>query len=202
VRLIEPAAVTELVVVAATPYRCVREVLDTVRGAGLRAIRVDHEGGALLRMSRSPLLDVGLRRSTVGLVLRGIPVVKTIPIGGESFSDALAQAYGTSFEAAEIRKRTIGLSGAAGVQMGRFTAAVAAEIRALDSDRASPVEELRLAEIAMSLQDELRLPVSRVQLSDSVDTDLPGEVQQSGAMDWFAAIAAAMPSRLQTFNAA
>lgn len=188
--------------IAATPVAAVQRAVAVLKGAGLRAVRIDHEGCVLSRTRQLPLLDIGLRRSTLVALSGGIPIAKTIRVGGADFTNALADELGIDAETAEIRKRTIGLGGAGSGVLADYCAAVGAELRALRDGEGMPATHLRvcgngarLPQIIAALERELAVNVSPVVLDELLVSDLPGEAATFTALDSFGAIAAALPNR-------
>jgi Tfp pilus assembly PilM family ATPase len=188
------------VLVAAAPLKKVKAALSVLSAVGLRAVRLDHEACALARAGQLPLLDIGLSQSTLIARAGLFPVARTIPYGGEHFTHALADEYGTSNETAELRKRTIGLGGAAKQALEVFARSLAAELDAVRGGDGSAISELRvcgngarLIALRETLERDLGLRVAPVDLAPRVITDLPIEAERSGALDWFGAIAVTLP---------
>lgn len=197
------------VLIAAARLETVRRVLRVLADAGLRAVRVDHEACALARTGQTPILDIGLRRSSLVAVSDGFPTVRSLPMGGALFTQAIADAFGTDGQLAEIRKRTIGLAGAGLAALDTFAVAVAAEVASLRERDGVEVDRLslcgngaRLEPLAEVLARKLHLPVSVANLASTLSSDLPLEAEIAGAVDWLGAIAAALPVRARRAQAA
>lgn len=183
--------------IAAAPSRKIQEAIDVLGSCGIRVVTVDHEACVLARASQLPLLDIGLERSTLIALASGLPAVRTIALGGAFFTDALAREFGTSRQIAEIRKRTIGLSGAANDALDAYIRALGTQLDAL---KIGAPERLfvcgngaRLQALRDYISEALGVQVSPVALDPLVETDLPPEVEHAGAFDWYCAIASALP---------
>ena len=211
----EPVAVRSLVlsergdqrkmVIAAARMRTVQTTLQILKASGLKPVRIDHEGCALARNTDGAILDIGLNRSSLVAVNDGIPVVRTMALGGFFFTKALAEALGTTYQLAEIRKITIGLAGAAADAVREFCSRVAVEISDLRERDGVVVDRLslcgngaRLDCIIPALRDALGVPVLPVGLSRLTAVDLPEQVLDPGVCDWYGAISAAMPLSPET----
>lgn len=188
--------------VAAAPETKVREIVDLLTSCGLRVISVDHEGCILARAGQLPLLDIGRERSTLLALVNGLPFLRTLPLGGGLFTDALARELGTSRQIAEIRKRTIGLGGAANDALDMYVAALRTELQTFDR---GTLERLfvcgngaRLATLRDRISEGLGVPVKPVDLLALTESELPPEVEHVGAFDWFGAVATALPGSLAT----
>lgn len=189
--------------IAATPVVAVQQAIAVLMSAGLRASRIDHEGCVLARSRQLPLLDIGLRRSTLVALSGGIPIARTIMLGGIHFTNALADELGIDAEMAELRKRTIGLGGAGSVALGEFCATVASELAALRDGEGIATAHLyvsgngaRLPQIIPALERTLAIRISPVVLRDLLATDLPDQAATFAALDSFNAIVAAIPNQM------
>jgi Tfp pilus assembly PilM family ATPase len=187
--------------IASTPSRIVRETIRVVEAAGLRPICIDHEAYALLRAADSPLLDVGLARSTLVTLAGGAPVLRILRVGGMHFTKALARDYGIDDDVAETRKRTIGLTGAAKDVLCSFVQSLASELRLLREAEEVEVTSLRLCgngarlpELREEIVQQVGLRVESVHFDRRLLTELPDEVERSATLDWFSAFAAALPA--------
>lgn len=194
---VRSAALGEATLVAAAPSRKVRETIDVLTSCGLRVVTVDHEACALTRAGQLPLLDIGLERSTLIALANGLPLVRSFPFGGAYFTDALAREFGTSLQIAEIRKRTIGLGGAADHAVDAYVRALGAELEGMEA-RASETlfvcgNGARLSALRERITDVFGMRVVPVNLRTLMDSDLPPEIEHTGAFDWFGATALALP---------
>lgn len=90
----------------------------TVESAGLRVVMVDLNAFALLRgMTRGDLaqrtvalVDIGARVTNVVIAAGGVPrFIRTLALGGQDGTDAIARATNTSLAEAEALKRQIGV---------------------------------------------------------------------------------------------
>ena len=187
--------------IASAPSRIVRETIRILEGAGLRPICVDHEACALMRAAGSTLLDIGFARSTLVAIAEGAPVLRMLGIGGTHFTKALARDYGVEEDIAEHRKRTVGLTGAAKDVLGHFVQSLGAELHALRDTEGLDVTSLRLCgngarlpELRENIERQLGVRVEAVHFDDRLVSELPSEVQRSASMDWFSAVAAALPA--------
>ena len=188
------------VLIAAASIRQIRETMAIAASAGLRPVCLDHEICALTRLGQLPILDIGFNQSTLIAVAEGVPVAHVIHLGGEHFTHALAADLGVDYSAAEARKRTVGLGGAATGAVDAFISALCEQTTVLRSARDAWNETLyicgngsRLLELRERIAAEIMVNVVPISLRGKVATTLPLEVERSGAIDWFAAIAAAIP---------
>jgi Tfp pilus assembly PilM family ATPase len=186
--------------IAATRVSTVQRAATILRSARLSPVRIDHEGCVLARTGQLPLLDIGLRRSTLVVSSGGIPIVRTISLGGLDFTNALANEFGTDAGTAEIRKRTIGLGGAGSAALDAFCASIAGEFRALRDDEGLQTNRLRISgngarlpDLMPALQHLLGLDILPVTLDELLIVDLPSQVASTAALDSFTAVAAALP---------
>ncbi|WP_258723185.1 type IV pilus assembly protein PilM [Cellulomonas sp. NS3] len=94
-----------------------------VESAGLRPAMVDLNAFALLRgLTRGELgqrtvalVDIGARVTDVTIVSHGVPrFIRTLPVGGQEGTDAIARTMNLSVMDAEKLKRTIGIGYAVG----------------------------------------------------------------------------------------
>ncbi len=183
--------------IAAAPAQKVRATIDILTSCGIRVVTVDHEACVFARASQLPLLDIGLERSTLIALANGMPMVRSIPIGGAFFTDALAREFGTSRQIAEMRKRTIGLGGAANDALDVYVRTVGAQLEALQIGGARKLfvcgNGARLSSLREKIADALGLCVTAVDLRSLIESDLPSEVEHAGAFDWYEAVATALP---------
>ena len=194
---VRSARVGPQTLVAAAPSRKIQETVDVLTSCGIRAVIVDHEACVLARASQLPLLDIGLERSTLIAVDNGVPVVRSIALGGEFFTDALAREFGTTRQIAEMRKRTIGLSGAANDALDAYVRALGAQLEALQIGGNQTLfvcgNGARLSTLRTQIAEAFDLQVRQVDLRSLVESDLPSEVDHAGAFDWYGAVASALP---------
>ncbi len=89
-----------------------------VEGAGLRPLMVDLNAFALIRAHAATtdpsrtcaLVDIGARITNVVIVRHGQPqLVRTLPVGGQHLTDAVAGELGVSVGEAEALKRQVGV---------------------------------------------------------------------------------------------
>lgn len=193
--------------IAAAPMLRVKETVTLLARAGLKTVCIDHEACGLLRLGQLPLLDVGLAQSTLIGLCGGIPLVCTIPYGGGCFTEGLAAELGTNYTAAEGRKRTIGLGGAASQELEAFARTLTEEFRPLRESMIPPAAALyvcgngsRLIALRERIAAALGVNVVPVALPKRIASELPLEVERSGAIDWFAAIGAAFPASAEAMS--
>jgi Tfp pilus assembly PilM family ATPase len=195
---VRSATIGEDTIVAATPARKVRETIDVLTACGLRVVTVDHEACVLTRAAQLPLLDIGLERSTLIALANGLPLVRAFSLGGAFFSDALAHEFGTSLQIAEIRKRTIGLGGAADHALDAYVRALGVELEGLDARAFQALfvcgNGARLSALREKIADAFSIRVVPVDLGTLMESDLPPELEHNGAFDWFGAVALALPA--------
>ena len=186
--------------VASASSRIVQQTIAALQAAGLRPVGIDHEACALLRAAGSPLLDVGLARSTLVAFAGGAPILRMLDVGGIDFTKALARDYGIDEDLAESRKCTIGLTGAASDVLRNFVQSLSAELQLLRKTEGLDITSLglcgngaRLPELREEIEHRLDLRLDTVHFDDRLVMELPQEVQRSASMDWFSAFAAAFP---------
>lgn len=109
-----------------------------VEGAGLRPVMVDLNGFALLRAvcrgdyahAVVAYVDLGATVTTVVVAVNGVPrLVRSLPSGGSTVTNAVASALGTSFPEAEQIKRSVGLGFAAPPEAAPAAEAVGGVVR-------------------------------------------------------------------------
>ncbi|HTX03755.1 MAG TPA: hypothetical protein VMD07_08765 [Candidatus Acidoferrales bacterium] len=195
---VRSATIGEDTLVAAVPSRKVRQIIDVATSCGLRVVTVDHEACALTRAARLPLLDIGLDRSTLIALVNGVPLVRPLPLGGAFFTDALAREFGTSIQLAEIRKRTIGLGGAAHDALDAYVRELTSELEQLEVRPQTLFvcgNGARLSDLREKIADACGIRVVPVTLQALIESDLPPEVELTGALDWFGALSLALPAQ-------
>jgi Tfp pilus assembly PilM family ATPase len=163
------------------------------RRAGLRAVAVDDASFALLRAFpfADAVVDVG--ESATVLVVRAepIPSIKTLPLGGRTFTAAIVASLGLDESSAEQRKRSIGLAGAGDYAREALVEQLAS---ALIEHRASARAELRtialtgngarLAAFAEALERAVAIPVRLGALPADASRTLPADVVRAASPDW------------------
>lgn len=114
--------------------------LLAVEGAGLRAVMVDLNAFALIRaLTRAELgqrtvglVDIGARVTNVVVAAQGVPrLVRTLPLGGQHITDAVASALGIAAAEAEALKREIGVGFAVGPEHEAAAEAIGGVARSL-----------------------------------------------------------------------
>lgn len=206
----EPVAVRSLIlkgdagkpkmIVAATRTRTVKAVLGTLNAAGLRPVRIDHEACVLARNSRAPLIDVGLNRTSILVPASPVPIVRTVPLGGAFFTQAIAEELGTTLAIAEVRKRTIGLGGAASSAVTEFCRRVGEQIDEIVEREGMHVSDVclcgngaRLEAVSTALRERFGVGTGALQLPAAVEAGVPREALNAAAADWYGAVAASVP---------
>jgi Tfp pilus assembly PilM family ATPase len=88
--------------------------VGAIRSAGLRAVAVDADALALVRLfpSADAILDVGAERASLHLASQPLPATLTNAVGGAAITRGIAGELGLDFAAAERRKRILGCAGA------------------------------------------------------------------------------------------
>ncbi len=193
---VRSATIGPQTLVAAAPALKVRATIDVLMSCGIRVMTVDHEACILARTPQLPLLDIGLERSTLIELAGGIPIVRSFPLGGAFFTDALAREFGTSLQIAEIRKRTIGLGGAANDALDAYVRALEAQLEAIQIGAETLFvcgNGARLSSLRDKIADAFGLRVTPVDLHSLIESDLPPEVEHAAAFDWYGAVASALP---------
>ena len=131
--------VVQGILVAAQRETVTANVL-AVEAAGLRPVLVDLNGFALLRsLARGEavrgtvaLVDIGATVTTVVVSERGVPrLVRCLPLGGQSFTTAVAAAMGVPGAEAERIKRELGVTLAAPPELAAAAEAITGAVRTL-----------------------------------------------------------------------
>lgn len=128
---------------------------QTLSRSGLQLKRIDGAASALSRLGARQLapekrdlwaiLDIGLRRSTLTLVIGDVPTyVRVIPIGSAEWTRALLHVFGTSEAGAEQIKRATGIRAADAGDDGGGMASIA-----FTSLRESLTELVRQVELCL-----------------------------------------------------
>jgi type IV pilus assembly protein PilM len=131
-------------IVAAVHASIVRRRADLVRSVGLRPVAIDCESFAATRafVSCDAVIDIG--RNDARLYGCGAPygTIARIDIGGESLTAALQAALSIDRDAAERRKRSVGMGGVASVALEDLVTTVVAELRHLQARK--PIKHVAL----------------------------------------------------------
>jgi Tfp pilus assembly PilM family ATPase len=161
------------------------------RRAGLRPVAVDDASLALLRAlpGTGAVVDVGHAATILTVPGTPVPAVRVVANGSAALSDALADALAIGADAAEARKTTIGLGGAADGARDALVDALASAIvahRASSSDVPSIVlsgNGARLAGLASALERAVAIPVSLARVAPAA-TAYPADVVRAASPDW------------------
>lgn len=163
------------------------------RRAGLRPIAVDDAALALSRAfpHADAIVDVGERATR--LIVPGLPVpaVRSLAVGGATFTAAIAASLGLDETAAERRKHGIGLAGAGehardalvdelGAALADHRAGARTEIRSI----ALAGNGSRLAGLAEAIETAVAIPVRLGELAAATDDRLPLDVVRAASPDW------------------
>jgi type IV pilus assembly protein PilM len=161
-----------------------------VRGAGLKAIAVDHEACALARAfpSYEAVLDVGYKRTSLHVYASPSPITLQTLTGGADVTRAIERDLAVDEGSAEKRKRIIGTAGAG----ERAKAALIADSATLieHGRRIRPIARIalcgngsRLAGFRCELQERVRATIE-TPVTALLRGDYPEDVLHSGAADW------------------
>jgi Tfp pilus assembly PilM family ATPase len=165
---------------------------SAVKKAGLRCIAVDNAALATARAlpDADAVLDIGANGSTISFFSGGLPLVQRLEVGGNHFTDAIAESLGIDFPTAERRKHALGLSGAGSSVFETFVGAVASCIyryRAGGADirRLTLIGNgARLANIVDALAAATAIPTALAVFDPHVCQTLPADVVRAAAPDW------------------
>lgn len=109
------------ILLTAAPRNVVKRYVDIARGANLELIGLETEAFALERSlvgnDRSPVLvvDIGAVATDLSIISGGIPVLnRSIDVGGDTITKAIANAMNIDLERAEQFKRDVGMVAAVG----------------------------------------------------------------------------------------
>ncbi len=150
------------VLLTAAPKNVVRRYVDIARAANLELVGLETEAFALSRSlvgnDRSPVLvvDVGAVATDLAIIAGGIPVLnRSIDVGGDTITRAVANAMNIDLERAEQFKRDVGMAaaGAGGISVPKtiefVVASIVNEIRYVfnlyRSQSEQPIEKIVLA---------------------------------------------------------
>jgi Tfp pilus assembly PilM family ATPase len=180
-------------VLAIAPQRAIDERAALARAAGLRPVAIDDAAFALLRCvpDDTAILDVGSTGSVLVVADEPVPHAHVFPLGGETFTDAIARALGLDPAAAERRKRTIGSAGAGESACDGFVASLAAALSSARANAGSHIRRLalcgngsRLIGLSSALEAALAMPVEPLDLGAAVSTTIPADVVRAASPDW------------------
>ena len=98
------------VLLAAAPHDVINALVAVVKDAGLRPVAIELEPLALCRILELPaeamVIDIGGKFSQVSIFRDGqLSVTRTIPIGGQSFTDTIMRNLGVDSKEAEYMKQ-------------------------------------------------------------------------------------------------
>jgi Tfp pilus assembly PilM family ATPase len=180
-------------VLAIAPQRAIDERAALARAAGLRLVAIDDAALALLRCVRddTAILDIGAAGSILIVADDPVPRAHVLPVGGATFTEAIARALALDAGAAERRKRTIGPAGAGESTCDGFVAALATALSSARANARSHVRRLalcgngsRLIGLAAGIEAVLAMPVEPLDLGAAVSTTIPPDVVRAAAPDW------------------
>ncbi len=197
----EQESVVRVQIAERAEYRYVVGVLRTavlaarravVRAAGLRLVALDYDGFALQRAfpDLDAIIDIGTHRSRLHAFIAGTPCSWYTDVGGSDMTSAIAAEFGLDAEAAEKRKRIVGL---AGIENGKV-AQIATNLSSMIHEAQQRIairrvgvtgNGARLTEIVAHLRlhrrdVEIDVPVAEILRGDAY----PDDVVRSAATDW------------------
>jgi Tfp pilus assembly PilM family ATPase len=197
--IVRVAAIDESIgvcAIGATRKSALNDMLAAAKHARLTVCGVDNVGFALRRAfpTSDAVLDVGHEGSVLHLYGRDLPVAHYYPIGGHTFTQAVAESLGIDADSAERRKVTHGLSGAGDYARDAFVESVAS---ALIDFRSSGVADIgtialvgngaRLAHFAEAVERATAIPTRLATFDPEISQALPPDVLRAAAADWGAA---------------
>jgi Tfp pilus assembly PilM family ATPase len=166
--------------------------LKTARSARLRPIAVDDHGFAFQRVypGSCGVIDVGERTTQVIGYGTVVPFVARFATGGADFTQAIADALGIGFAAAEQRKCSIGFGGAGDAVRDAWVAAVMAafaDARAEGCDGSGTFvlcgNGSRVSGLAEALHRASGCHVEPARLEPDASDTLPPDVLRGAAPD-------------------
>ncbi len=169
---------------------------DAARHVRLHVLAIDEIAFALRRVHPDVdgTVDIGARATRVTFYADPLPSITTLPVGGESFTDAIQQSLGIERSIAEDRKRTIGFAGAGDLERDAFLEAIR-DIAA--SARSGGFPEVRRLAMTGNGSRVPGLPeavavatgcdVDLAALRPTVSQKVPPDVLRAAGADWSAA---------------
>lgn len=146
------------VLVVAAQKQMIAAFVDSAQQAGLDPVGIDHIPFALIRSlgetggafqgpsAGEAIIDIGAGVTNIVVHEGGIPrFARTLMIGGNDLTEALAASVGMPFESAEDLKRQLGLAGGAGLEPSGVPGSSGTDAtgRILEERASAFVEEVR-----------------------------------------------------------
>lgn len=105
------------VLITAAPKSLVKRYIDIFKAAGLQIVNLETEALALERSlvgadpTPAMVVDIGATATDIAILVDGIPLInRSIDVGGDTITKAIAQSLNVDAERAEQFKRDFGLS--------------------------------------------------------------------------------------------
>ncbi|MBI4092866.1 MAG: pilus assembly protein PilM [Candidatus Kerfeldbacteria bacterium] len=109
------------VLLTAAPKNLVKRYIDIFKNTGLRLVSLETESFALERslLGGEPgsfmIVDVGAVATNITITVNGVPLLnRSIDVGGDTITKAIANSLNVDLERAEQFKRDVGVQGATG----------------------------------------------------------------------------------------
>jgi Tfp pilus assembly PilM family ATPase len=165
----------------------------------LRTLAIDDAGLALQRVfaEAAGTIDIGAGSTRLTVFAHPLPIVRCIPIGGDAFTEAIAQALGIDAASAEERKRSSGFAGVAEARRDALIAAVAevlADVHPATGGDGRGFVLIGNGSRIPGLADAFEragIPVEPAAL-DSTSATLPPDVLRAAGADWALAFGLAL----------
>jgi Tfp pilus assembly PilM family ATPase len=190
---VEPDDDPGVAIVGTASRVAIARLTTLARQARLRPAAIDHGSFALRRAfpDADAIADIGHTASTLVFAVPPIPATLRIPIGGETFTEAIATSLGIDLLTAERRKCTHGIAGAGDHVRTALVERIASALIDFRASGAGDVRRLvltgngaRLDGIAVALQDATGVAVEIGTLGAGVSRTLPADVVRAGSPDW------------------
>lgn len=167
--------------------------LSAAKRARLRPLAVDDMAFALRRAypEADGVVDVGDEGTRLTLFGSSVPYVIRLPIGGECFTDAIAQSLGVDPAIAEQRKRHVGFAGAGDAQRDELVAAMSEAFADARANGYTDVRDIvlcgngsRVPGLAAAIERATGHAIRPATLPPEISDALPPDVLRAAAADW------------------
>jgi len=161
--------------------------------AKLRVAAVDNNAFALRRAlpDVDAVLDIGLDDSRLHIFTGRFPVGRRFPIGGETFTQAIAHALGCGADTAERRKLTHGIAGCGENTRDALVGDIAGVLAECRASGLGDVREIalvgngsRLSDLCAAIERATAVRVRPATLAPDTSRTLPPDVLRAAAPDW------------------
>lgn len=183
----------EYTVIGVARRDAVRHRVDAARRAKLRLVAIDDHAFALLRAfpGAAAVLDLGERMTILTIAGEQIPTAIAFELAGRALTAAIVAALGIDEEAAEARKRHLGLAGAGDHVRDALVELITNSLIEARAAGGPPVNALtlagngaRLLGFAPALEQAVGMPVSLATFPPELSETLPADVVRAAAADW------------------